>query len=373
MSRSDRSSPVRQRLAPTDVASEALGDPIRLQTQLDEQRRAVDTDFFDITLRELVRMVEEDELIISPEYQRQFRWFERTQSALIESFLLGLPIPAVFVAANATATWEVVDGLQRIGTIVRFMGNAETRAKDPQTKYPLKLSELETLTSFNGLTFENLPRSIQFLLEKRFVRVQVLNDKSDSEVRYELFRRLNAGAVALSPQEVRACVYRGEFNDLVERLSADDKFKGLLKLKRSDQTNGTAEELVVKFFAYRDWADKFDGRVTHFLNEYMESRKTPRGNLLADEQSFLKAVEAVAEVVDGGPFLRPKVSTTPLNQLEPALVAAANLLKRKKKVEPLADWLLDEEFLQYSTKGTNTRNALKGRIRRAEELLSGQP
>ena len=86
---------------------------LQLQSNLQERRQRVDTDFFDLSLRELVRMVDEDELQARPEYQRKFRWEDKTQCELIESLLMGLPIPAVFVATNANGSWDVVDGLQR--------------------------------------------------------------------------------------------------------------------------------------------------------------------------------------------------------------------------------------------------------------------
>ena len=111
------------------TTSEELPSDLELQAALQERRQRVDTDFFDLSLRELVRMVDEDELQARPEYQRKFRWTEKTQCELIESLLMGLPIPAVFVATNANGSWDVVDGLQRVSTIARFMGTEKTRKK----------------------------------------------------------------------------------------------------------------------------------------------------------------------------------------------------------------------------------------------------
>ena len=120
---------------------------IELQADLQDRRQRVDTDFFDLSLRELVRMVEEDELQARPEYQRKFRWREETQGELIESLLMGLPIPAIFVATNANGSWDVVDGLQRVSTIVRFMGSDEAREKLGMGE-PLVLRDLPQLTRF---------------------------------------------------------------------------------------------------------------------------------------------------------------------------------------------------------------------------------
>ncbi|MBF8172782.1 DUF262 domain-containing protein [Streptomyces olivaceus] len=347
-----------------------LLDEAGLLDELDRHRRSVDTDYFDLSLRELVRMVSEQEIKIAPAYQRQFRWDDETQSALIESFLLGLPVPAIFVATNRDATWDVVDGLQRICTILRFMGvDAPESEKFRFSVTPLRLKSLKTLVGFGDLTYEELPRPIRMTLDRRFLRVQVLSDKSEPEVRFELFRRLNAGAVALTPQEIRSCIFRGPFHELLEELSQSAKFASLLKLQKLNQTNGTAEELVLKFFAYLDRSSEFDGKVTNFLNSYMRDRASD-SDLVADREIFEKSVDFLSSIISG-PFLRGKLSITPLNQFEAVLVAVGSLFR--KGVDPRippSGWLNDEKLVNFSTGATNTRAMLISRIGRAEELMS---
>lgn len=314
-------------------------------------------------------MVDEDELQARPEYQRKFRWAEKTQCELIESLLMGLPIPAIFVATNANGSWDVVDGLQRVSTIVRFMGSANSREKLGMDD-ALTLRDLPQLSVFEGRRFESLPRQIKFLLEKRYVRVQVLNDQSVHEVRFELFRRLNAGAIALTPQEVRGVLYRGAFNTMLESISENQNFKSLVKLKKSDKDNGTHGELALKFFAYLDWQDKFSGSVTDFLNDYMESRKNDT-DLTRENDLFDSVTSELARVV-GGPVKRPGVGWTPQNQFEAIMVGAGRLIESGTTVfTPQAGWLADKTLVSSSTKGTNTTRALATRIDRAVELLSG--
>lgn len=342
---------------------------LELMTHLQERRQRVDTDFFDLSLRELVRMVEEDELQARPEYQRKFRWEEKTQRELIESLLMGLPIPAIFVATNANGSWDVVDGLQRVSTIVRFMGSPEARVKLSMGD-PLVLKDLPQLTEFEDIAYADLPRQIRFLLEKRYVRVQVLSDQSVHEVRFELFRRLNAGAIALSAQEVRTVLYRGTFNQLLESLAEYPQFRSLVKLKAPDQEKGTYAELVLKFFAYLDWQDRFTGAVTTFLNDYMESRQNET-DLKADEEFFKKVCDLLADAI-GGPVKRSNVAWTPQNQLEAVMVAGGQLVRSGTTTfKPRNGWLEDGLLVAHSTKGTNTQRALAGRITRASELLTG--
>ena len=128
-----------------------------LQAQLDAQRRKVDVDHFDITVRELIRMAEDSELHRAPAYQRHFRWDEKTESRLIESLFLGLPVPSLFVATNEDATWEVVDGLQRLSTLLHFGSSDQRVLHEIGKQSQLKLSGLEKVPDFNGFTYEDLP------------------------------------------------------------------------------------------------------------------------------------------------------------------------------------------------------------------------
>ncbi|GAA1388908.1 DUF262 domain-containing protein [Catellatospora chokoriensis] len=342
-----------------------------LQTQLDNLRKAVDVDYFDLSLRELSRMVVEEEIRIAPEYQRQFRWKDDIQSALIESFLLGLPVPAIFVATNSDGTWEVVDGLQRICTILRFMGLDAPESEELHfAEKPLKLRELKSLTEFEGLVYEDFPRPIKLTFDKRYLRVQVLSDKSNTEIRFELFRRLNAGAVELTAQEVRACIFQGTFNTLLGDLAESAEFSRLLKLQSIDQRNGTAAEVALKFFAYLDAGDSFDGKVTTFLNKYMKANLNP-SDLEEKRQLFMKVISFLDGLFGGEPFLRENTKVTPLNQLEAVLIGLGRIYRSgREPITPSAGWLDDEVLLSFSKAGTNTKKSLVGRVTRAEEIFS---
>ena len=249
------------------------------------------------------------------------------------------------------------------------MGTEKTRKKLGMDG-PLILRDLPQLQSFEGVSFEVLPRQIKFLLEKRYVRVQVLNDQSVHEVRFELFRRLNAGAIALTPQEVRGVLYRGPFNAALEELSEYPSFRSLIKLKRPDKDNGTYGELALKFFAYLDWQEKFTGAVTDFLNDYMDSRKDDTD--VADDVALFTSVSDELMRVVGGPIKRPGVGWTPQNQFEAVMVAAGRLIRSgTTSFSPRPGWLEDRVLVNSSTKGTNTPKALATRIDRSVQLLTG--
>lgn len=342
-----------------------------LLTQLDAQRRKVDVDHFDITVRELVRMAADGELLRAPAYQRRFRWGTETQSRLIESIFLGLPVPSLFVAANQNGTWELVDGLQRISTLMHYVAQPESILKDINADAPLRLEGLRKIDQFNDLEFADLPTPQQLAFLKRALRVTVLSDKSDKDVRFEMFERLNAGGIALTAQEVRACIYRGPAADFLRKLANNATYQSLVKLQKGRKDDGTYDEVVLKFFAYLHDRKEFDGKVTQFLNRYMEEH-LPLLDLAQAESLFMNVVSSLAVIVDG-PVLRAKYSLTPINQLEAIMVAAGELfLAGKKPKAPKGDWLNDAELVAASTKGTNVPSALERRISRAKALLSGK-
>lgn len=256
-------------------------DPMLQRQQLAEQRRKVDFDTYDVTVEELVRRVEGNRIEIAPVYQRQFRWDPTRQSKLVESLMLGIPVPPLFMATNLIPDqknqWEVVDGLQRLLTLVNFTGDEKAREAARLKDTSLRLTQLDKLTSLDGMTFNELPEDIRTSLEDRPVKVIVLNDKSDLQVRFDLFERLNTGGVALTDQEVRECVYRGEFMDLLSSLSQDEKFRTVVRLPPASWKDGTPEEYLLRFFAFLDGYETFDHSVKNFLNAFTkDAAKDPR-------------------------------------------------------------------------------------------------
>jgi uncharacterized protein with ParB-like and HNH nuclease domain len=122
--------------------------------ELNEQKRKVDFNSYDISVKELISMVGEGIIDIAPEYQRQFRWKEDRQSALIESIFLGIPVPSLFMATNIDGSWELIDGVQRLSTIIHFAGDEAARQKIQSTD-ELILVSLEKLKTFNDKTVQS--------------------------------------------------------------------------------------------------------------------------------------------------------------------------------------------------------------------------
>lgn len=197
-----------------------------------------------------------------------------------------------------------------------------------------------------------------------------LTDKSDRTVRFDLFERLNTGAISLTPQEVRSAVYRGRFIDFVEELAQSADFLSLLKLQETNQNDGTAAEQVVKFFAYKNNQAGFKGAVTHFLNDYVASA-SEEFDYTTERRIFNQTFKFLADAV-AGPFLRTNTSVTPLVQFEASAVGVARLIESDRTPRiPSANWVDDKELVSASTGGTNTRSMLARRIDRAVVIFSG--
>jgi hypothetical protein len=200
--------------------------------------------------------------------------------------------------------------------------------------------------------------------------VTPLSDKSDVHARFDLFERLNTGGVALTAQEVRACILRGPFNDFLRAMADYPPYRRLVKLQKQKQEDGTREELVLKFFGYLNDRPEFKGQVEYFLTEYM---KKASSDFSADpaRAQFQSVVDTLVDLC-GGAFVRQGYSNTPLNQLEAVMVAIAELhAAGTTNLVPAEGWRNDTKLVQTSTGGTNTASMLNARISRAKELLLG--
>ncbi|MEN6535040.1 MAG: DUF262 domain-containing protein [Bryobacteraceae bacterium] len=343
-----------------------------LLDQLNEQKRKVDFDTFDISVKELVSMAFDKLINIAPEYQRRFRWDERRQSVFIESVFLGIPVPSLYTAANQDGTWELIDGVQRLSTLIHFVGEQKLRDRIG-LKDALRLTELQKLSEFNMLTFEELPQSVQLQFLLKPLKVTTVSDKSDLVVRFDLFERLNTGGISLTPQEIRACIYRGEFSEFLRRMAKDPNFRHLVRLPRDAEHDGTREELVLKFFAYLHEYQQFDHLVTEFLNSYMK-HASERFDYAANEQLFAMVCKTLTPLFPDGIVRRGSRTRTPANLYEAVCVGAALALNAKAKItkKNIAEWIDSDELRRVTGEGSNTRQNVARRIEFCRDQFLGR-
>jgi len=241
---------------------------------VDEKVSSVRTRQLDLSFNELADMYSSKELVISPEYQRLFRWTAGAQSRFIETLILELPVPPIFLMEIEENVYELIDGLQRISSYLNFRGLL-------QDADPLQLEDCDIVTGLNGHTYKTLPAALERRLKRNFIRAEILRKESDKRLRYYMFKRLNSGGEGLEPQEIRNCTIRlldAKFNDTLIKLSEEEDFKfctatvaDAQRAKRYDQ------ELVLRFFSFVRWADRYTHEVGDFLTEYMEAASDPDG------------------------------------------------------------------------------------------------
>jgi len=244
----------------------------KLRTKAKE--RTVRTQNIEYTPEMIIKRVNSGEIKLSPDYQRNHRWDNKTSSRLIESMILNIPIPLIYLSQDidlddetgeGISRYSIIDGQQRLTAIRNFFTNT----------FPL--TKLETFKELNGYYFKDLPDFLIRRLEDRGIKFLRIDSTLDPELKYYIFEKLNRGSVNLEPQELRNSIYRGEFNNLLKKLAKYENFRKLLKIK--DDKNSKVKkmediELVLRFFAFglkENYINYKNIGLEVFLSNYMES------------------------------------------------------------------------------------------------------
>jgi hypothetical protein len=212
-----------------------------------------------MSVGELVSLYKENELDIHPEFQRFFRWSESQKSRFIESLLLGIPIPSIFVSQTKDGKWDVVDGLQRISTILQLMGILKDN--DDKLVKRLKLEKTKYLPSLDKCVWDNpngdeieLPELAKLKIKRSRLDIKIVLNTSDVKSKYELFQRLNTGGTIATHQEVRNCILlmvNKGFYDWVDVLRNNIDFKKCIPLSERQFDEQYDMELVIRFIVLR--------------------------------------------------------------------------------------------------------------------------
>ena len=260
-----------------------------LQGEIDKTRAEIRSDGYAVSIGEWISIYEKAELDIHPEFQRFFRWSLRQKSRLIESLLLGIPIPQIFVAQRPDGVWDVVDGLQRLSTIFEFAGVLLN--EDQQRLAPLTLEATTYLPSLQGRRWEDedhpdqsLTMPQRLLIKRAKISVSIILKESDEMAKYELFQRLNTGGSSLSDQEVRNSILVMMNPDLykwIRNLSRDENYAACVALSDRAVNEQYDMELVLRFIVFRTMASTEltnIGDVGEFL--------TDKAKVLAQDKAF---------------------------------------------------------------------------------------
>lgn len=348
---------------------------MNLEKEIDEQIGEVRTDSLDLSFGEIANMRKSEELVIQPEYQRLFRWSTEQRSRLIESILLELPIPQIFVIENSDGVFELIDGLQRVSSVLQFI-EPEVIGLDP-----LQLDGCDIIKGLNNVRFADLPLSLKLRVKRSTVRTIVIKRQSKSFLRYEMFKRLNTGGSLLSPQEIRNCSSRmlgedgAKFYTFLQELSENPAFAATTQtLAAQDVELKGNEELVLRFFAAKNSRNTFRGNVRDWLDNFMESvlLETFPFDSKAETAIFNDVFTEIEAKLGESAFVKFR-GDNPVGGLAPAYFEgiavgcfqALDVLKTKDPDDvrrAITQLVQSEPFRSVTGPGANNRTKLEARI-----------
>jgi hypothetical protein len=349
-----------------------------IEAKFTKAQSSLVTQSSDFSLLSISEMVGQGIIDTAPGYQRRERWTPDKQSALIESFLLNIPVPPVYLAEEEYGQYSVIDGKQRLTAISSFL------------KGDFKLQNLEKFKEIEGSNFAGLPPALRNALQVRpYIRAITLLRQSDPQLKYWVFLRLNTGGDNLLPQEIRNVAYSGGFNDMLFKLAETPFLKQQLKIT-SEQSNPYIKmvdvEVVLRFFAMRDLWQDFSGDFKESLNTYMDQNRHPSDSeLAAKSRQFSVALDNCENIWGDHAFQRYDGAGWRSQFLNPIydceMVAASALTRRQVEIIRSRPNRLravmrrlfaeDAEFISATTRGTNNLGSVRYRINAMKNALSG--
>jgi hypothetical protein len=305
----------------------------------------------------------DNKLLLLPEIQREYVWDNGKASRLIESLILNIPIPVLYFSETKDAKYEIIDGHQRVRSIVRYLTNE------------FMLSGVAVLREYKGLRFHQLPEREQRFLRMRTLRTILISVESHPNMKFEIYERLNTGAILLNAQELRNSVYRGTFNDLLHELSRSGIFRRMIgtKLPRKRMVD---EELILRFFSLHSGLGTYRTPLKRSLNNYMDSVRNVNRDEVADlRRTFERATKMVDSLFGSTAF---RVVNQDTGTIEPAVNRAlfdAQMLsscwvasdveeiETERVRKELAGLFSDESFMDSIQRATGDRARTLKRIR----------
>lgn len=337
----------------------------------------------DLSLGEIISLYTSGELIISPDFQRYFRWSDEKRSRLIESILLKLPIPQIFLMENPDGVLELIDGLQRVSSVIQFI--------DPKLLKldPLVLEGCDLIKELNDLTFSELPTTLRLNFKRTPVRAVVIGRQSTTTLRYAMFKRLNTGGEALSEQEIRNCTARMagadgvKYYDFLVECSDYPAFQTCTSTLPEELAERRGdEELVLRFLALKNARDLFKGSVTDWLDGYQEKAifNVLPLDYAKERVAFTRLFDYLSEVMGEDAFVRFR-GTKPIGALAPAYFEAISIgtfnsldkiqaVEKPRVREKLIALVQEDRFRRHVGSGSNSSQKFNGRIAVVEEALS---
>lgn len=331
--------------------------------------RRLRTETYDFTVSTLVEYLKQGHISI-PKFQRGYVWNKTQASRLIESLIINCPIPVIYLSQNNDETLSVIDGNQRVNSIMHFLDN----------QYDLK--GLSAYPELEGLFYSDLdPRFQRHILNRTLRCICILKD-THPQIKFDVFERLNTGSVKLSAHELRHGLYMGTLMKKIEGISANPVFKKLTMTENDKRMK--ADELILRYFAFSTaWRD-YNKPLADFLNKFCEQNKNlDAPALLALESNFLCTLNTINEVLGNKSFRTfdqahrsPKFNAA---LFDAQMISFAELNLQDAQIEKLKQenfselnyaFIASEPFVKYISSGTTDKNSVTGRIIAYKDFVS---
>jgi hypothetical protein len=361
-----------------------------LAEEITKAQRLVRTDAYQMSIGEIVSMYENGEIKINPDFQRLFRWSIGQKSRLVESLLLGIPIPSIFVFEKEDGSWELIDGLQRISTILEFMGklhslDGEAPSILEGTKYLPSLHNAvwEHSEKIDGVPLNEqyeIDKSHQLSIRRARIGVEILKRPSDDQTKYDLFQRLNAGGTQANAQELRNCIMlmvNGDYYEAVKKAAGEASFRTVIALSDDQIEKQRHMEFAVRFLVHT--FVPYDG--TMDVEEYIDNGvvELAKKGKSSSAKDLITSTFALLNKVAGKDALRrfedgSHIGKVGLVGLEGIAVGVAKNLERILKLPRPEKYLKDkiQKFWTQPEAGTFTSPGLRGTTRIQRTVPFGQ-
>lgn len=322
-----------------------------------------------------------------PDLQRNFVWTKKEASRFIDSILLGLPVPSVFFAKDNENRLIIVDGLQRITSIVNFIDG--TFSGDGT---PFKLTKSESIyAAWRGKAYEDLSEAQQRAIRTYSLHAIIFEQKkpSDNSGMYQIFERINTGGRILKSQEIRNCIYHGSFNSMLRELNQNEVWRTILNLPTPDPRMGDVE-LILRFLAFSDLPtlpefSEHQISLVKFLNSYMEKNRELSDQTAAElskrfvdvitylNRNIGQHVFRTAKVKDGGYSWARKVNPVVFDSICTAtyLFSKEETLPEKNLLSAYEHLITDPTYIEVTKQRTTNITNIKKRINLSCKALYG--
>lgn len=353
-------------------------DDLAVEEETEEETVSIDYDIAsypsDFTLSGIAQMWNDKDIVI-PDYQREFVWSINQASLLIDSFLCGLPVPSVFFYIDENNKNLVIDGQQRILSVVFFFEGYFGKESTQGKRKVFRLSGLDDNSPYHNMRFEDLDEISQRKLKQavlRAVNIRQLNPVGESTSAYHIFERLNTGGTPLKPQEIRNCVFRGEFNKMLKKANKNINWRKILGKSYLDKHQKDVE-LLLRIFSLVGAGDKYEKPMKEFLNKAMikhDSADTKKVRIFFEV--FDDVTKTVVNFLGEKPFhLRGPLNVSALDSVMSVLIENYRKLDSINIEHNYSELLKDEEFDEYTRYNTTDTKTVVDRIEKVKEIMIG--